>query len=106
MAADHPVVETLAVEMEVANDLVIKLHYDLDQIHQGVMTGRYDAKGLQVSESGKYKYPSKLMLIKLLEPILASDDLKDIEGVADLYSSRDLEKGTEQIRLTVDFKFK
>jgi len=84
---------------------LIKLVYDIEAIQQGVMNGAYDDKGLQISESKRWKYPSKLMIVKLLEPLF-ENELKDIDGTANVWSIRKPENGTEKITLVIEYKAK
>lgn len=85
--------------------MVINLVYDIDRVTRAAADGHYDAKGLQISASGAWKYPSIMMLIKLLEPILASDELKDIEGNAKI-TSDPVVNGIGRIRLEIEYKQK
>ena len=50
---------------------------------QTKFTGKYDKRNLTISESGKYRYPSKKMFVKFLEKY------KDVDGVADVWSVQD-----------------
>jgi hypothetical protein len=84
---------------------MLRFIYDAVKIQESIEAGAYDEKGLTYSKSHKYKYPSKLMLIKFLEP-LVKNELKNIDGTIDIWSTGDLKDDTTVIQLELKFKTK
>jgi len=83
---------------------LIKLEFDVNKIQEGIDAGVYDEKGLTISKSRTRKYPSKLMLIKALEPYLQSKELRGLKGTCEIWSVREeLTNGTETLHLELTY---
>lgn len=83
----------------------MNLEYDKVKINEGIELGAYDEKGLTLSKSRKWHYPSKLLFIRLLEPFVKKE-WKDIRGKVDIWSERNWTLGTETIHVLVTYKVK
>jgi hypothetical protein len=75
----------------------MRLVYDRNKIQEGIDAKAYDARNLAICKCGKHRYPSKLMFIRFLE------QLSDVKGVADIWSTQDWETGKVKIHIEVEY---